>query len=80
MHLRRSTADSIVRRDDPRDPQTYRQFGDCRIVRLQAYISTLAGQKRQVARQRSISTTAPVAPADATDTRPRHPGYAAHPF
>jgi hypothetical protein len=26
MQLRRSTADSIVRRDDPRDPQTYRQL------------------------------------------------------
>jgi hypothetical protein len=48
--------------------------------RLQAFISTLAGQKRQVARRRSELTTAPGTTADTADTRPHHAGIAADPL
>src|SRR5450631_4920247 len=49
--------------------------------RLQAFISTLAGQKRQVAWQEvSELTTAPGTTADTTDTRPHHAGIGADPF
>src|SRR5450631_4199165 len=49
--------------------------------RLQAFISTLAGQKRQLARQQvSELTTAPGTTADRTDTRPPDGGIGADPF
>jgi hypothetical protein len=48
--------------------------------RLQAFISTPAGQKRQVARQKVSIDDAPGATADTMDTRPRHVGFAADPF